>query len=199
MEVYGIQGISHHSQGYIIINNYPVKTVKVFGRVLSLFYRDDANHYILNIDDCSGEKLNILVKVPEIIVFDSILEDMYVEVVGTISIHFDFPRQLVAVSFAVVGGKGDLGTEITCMSEILKVRQFLRVPWVYTPELRPSEDRNAPPVFHEADTRRRHEKLRLRLHTPDSQTALDVVSDTFSLDEEEIVVAGRTETVIVLD
>lgn len=165
LEVYGVPGIAHHTQGYVLVNNHPLRTLKVYGRVLSfsLHCRPRADFYLVTIDDCSADCLSIVVKVPVLKVKTGIKENVYVQVVGIVSFVHHLDRQLSADRFTVMGNAADLSLEIACLKEILAVRDMLACQWRYTPCVE-SGSRSAappPPLFSQRRRRLHAEKARL--------------------------------------
>lgn len=161
LQVYGVQGLEKHNQGYVIVNNYPIKDVKVAGRLVSYAFKSfdqggvksRNNFFLLNIDDCSGEKLCICVKLPESRAWFSLRdlnESSIVEATGNVHYTQDYEKQLNGSAARIVGSSYDLEAEIHWWSRVVQTRRYLQSPWKYTP---PGSTRLAPksPVIHDDD------------------------------------------------
>lgn len=204
LEVYGVQGLGKHSEGYILVNNYPVKTIKITGRLLSYVYknfdhgnyRNPYNFYLLNLDDCSGDRLSMHVKIlqSDLQCSMSAIQEGYIfEVTGSLAFAQDYERQLVGVSASVIGHYTDLELEIKCWSRILRSRKELQKPWKYRPTtgFRSSSVPHEP-KFSRNDYLRRKGKSELVLETPSEPARLPVATDSFEIypqrhDDDEVI------------
>ncbi|PIS48992.1 hypothetical protein CJI97_005153 [Candidozyma auris] len=191
LQVYGVQGLEEHTKGSILINNYPVRCVKIFGRVLSYAYknydtggdRNPNNFYLLTVDDCSGDVSHITVKIPEHCVYEHFEEDALVQVVGRASFVQDYSRQIVGDSLTVLSLGPDLAIEIEFWKQILSTRRLLKHSWKYNPEYVVSKGAVSEPRFSKKDYLHRLEKQKLRLSDAASQITQQFhVSDSFSED-----------------
>lgn len=139
-DVYGARGFSFERVGFWILNNHPIKGVKIMGRIVGYkeFDRDGRRFIILSIDDTSGKNLILDVKVQP----DSIkraglvLDHAFGKIVRASGILSAYKKlmQLNAYSFECVGDRSDTHVEIKYWGDCLRYkRQFLSRPWVYTP------------------------------------------------------------------
>lgn len=154
LQVYGVTGVAEHNQGFVMVNNYPVKEVKIAGRLLSYAYnsydqgnvKNPKNFYLLNIDDCSGESLLIRVKVlasKTSFLLRELREDMLVEVTGTVQYVQDFGKQVKGQTARIIGVSSDLDVEIAWWSHILETRRHLLNPWRYIHSKRPGDSKES--------------------------------------------------------
>lgn len=189
LEVYGVQGLEEHAKGCVLVNNFPVRTVKVFGRVMSYIHKNydsgwsnnPNNFYVMTLDDCSGEVSHINVKIPESCVYEQFEEDSIVQVVGHVLFFQDYLRQIVGDKLDVLSLGPDLSIEIDCWREILTARRHLRHPWTYKPETVLSTGSSREPKFSKKDYLRRLEKQNLRISDPSSQAPQTFhVTDSFN-------------------
>lgn len=144
LEIYGVSALEEHSKGYIIINNYPVSTVQIFGRILWYTYKNfdrgtqknPFNFFLLQLDDCSGENLSICVKIFEsklLYSLASITENLLVEVTGTVSHIWDYEKQVIGTSLRILGQHDEIEVEMQCWRRILTTRKLLCHPWKCVP------------------------------------------------------------------
>lgn len=189
LEVYGVQGLEEHRKGSVLINNYPVRIVKVFGRVLSYVHKNydvggvanPNNFFLITVDDCSGDLSHINAKIPESCVFDSFSEDSYVQIVGHVLFVKDYLRQIIGHNLTVLSRGPDLAIEIECLRQVLAARKCLQQPWRYTPEWVPLKGCPSEPRFSKKDYLVRLEKLRLEFSDPASQAPhVFHLSDSFT-------------------
>lgn len=142
LQVYGVTGVAEHKQGFVMVNNYPIKELKIAGRLLSYAYnsydqgmvKSPNNFYMLNIDDCSGDSLLIRVKILESKALFSphdVREDLLVEVTGTVQYVYEFGKQVKGTSAKIIGVSTDLDVEIAWWSQVLEARRHLLHPWKY--------------------------------------------------------------------
>lgn len=176
LEVYGVLALEKHNQGYILINNYPVSTVQIFGRVMWYSYKNfdrgpqknPYNFVLFLLDDCSGENLSILVKISESqlrIPLRHFTEDLLVEITGTVSHVLDYEKQVIGKSLQVLGNYDDTEVEMQCWRRILTTRELLRHQWKCVP--------NRPIVIDSDDLmelERADYERELRSGPPDSPT-----------------------------
>lgn len=141
IRTYGALGYELSSQNFFMIGNHPIQRVKIFGKVLSTHYNDEKEYYIIRIDDSSGRKLIIDVKVNLGIYLQCFLPDKLVY--GTIIsiqgllIEYGFQRikQFLANYISVEGQSGDLLVELEFWQRILNDRKLLQTAWVYEREI----------------------------------------------------------------
>lgn len=142
LQVYGVQGLEKHNEGYVMVNNYPVKVVRVAGRLLSYSFKSfdegrmksNNNFYLLHVDDCSGDNLMMCVKILESRVSFS-LRDLHegclMEATGSVHYVQDYEKQLLGLSAKIIGESTDLEIEIGWWSQVLETRKHLQIPWRY--------------------------------------------------------------------
>lgn len=158
LQVYGVTGIAEYNQGYVIVNNYPIKELKIAGRLLSYAYnsydvgniKSPNNFYLLNLDDCSGDSLLMRVKILESKTTFSLRdldEDLLVEVTGTVQYVHDFGKQVKGASARIIGSSTDLDVEIAWWSQVLHTRRYLKHPWRYHHPRREGNLGNEPEIL----------------------------------------------------
>lgn len=175
LEVYGVQGLEKHSQGYIMLNNYPIKSVLITGRLLSYTYknfdqgsyRNPNNFFLFTLDDCSGDSLSICVKVLQADLsyrVSEIREGLILEVTGTVAYIQDYERQIIGKTVEILGNHHHFHIEMDCWSRVLETRQLLMKPWKYTPD-EPAKCTgvNREPQFLRRDYDQRMQKTSLNL------------------------------------
>lgn len=202
LEVYGVQGLDEHAKGCVLVNNYPIKTVKIFGRVLSLVHKNydmngrtnPNNFYIITVDDCSGDVSHINVKIPENCIFELFNEDSLVEIVGHVLFFQDYLRQMIGERLIVLSIGPDLSVEIECWKLILATRRHLKHPWQYKPDVvQRTEPRE--PKFSKRDYLHRLEKQNLQIVDPESQVPQVLsVSDSFNMELIEVTDSDMHES-----
>lgn len=140
LQVYGIQGLDKHNQGYVMVHNYPVKVVKIAGRVLSYAFKSfdegdvkrDYNFFLVDLDDCSGDRLLICVRIMERDLpfpAKNVREGLLLEVIGSVYYFQDYDRQILALSVRIIGSSTELDVEIEWWAHVLETRRLLQVPW----------------------------------------------------------------------
>lgn len=169
IEIYGVQGLELHNNGYILINNYPVKDAKIMGRVLAckavLVLKgtpSSKDFLILELDDFLGDDLAISVRVPSLLdlLLASIQLGQLVEVTGTVIYRQDYRKLLLAHKLRIVGHWRDFGRELEWWATVLSIRRFLVEPWTYFPDHDPRKE--APvPRFEPKALRAQREKARV--------------------------------------
>lgn len=130
------------SNNLLIINNHPIKKVKIIGRIIAesihIIGRTRKEFVLITLDDFSSSfSLQINVKVSKIL-YDEIGGDSKIlygrltEVCGLIEEFYDF-KEIYAESFSVFNDLENLKTEIEKWGEILKYRsKILTKPWVFS-------------------------------------------------------------------
>lgn len=203
LEVYGVQGLEEHAKGCVLVNNFPIKTIKVFGRVLSYVFKNydtngrtnPNNFYIITIDDCSGDVSHINIKILASCIYELFNENSLVEIVGHVLFFQDYLRQIVGERLGVLSPGPDLAVEIDFWKQILNTRKHLRHPWTYKPVPAPAEQRESgEPKFSKRDYLHRLEKKQLRIADPASQApqAFSVL-DSFSREVIEVSDSDSTQ------
>lgn len=203
LEVYGVQGLEEHAKGCVLVNNFPIKTIKVFGRVLSYVFKNydtngrtnPNNFYIITIDDCSGDVSHINIKILASCIYELFNENSLVEIVGHVLFFQDYLRQIVGERLGVLSPGPDLAIEIDFWKQILNTRKHLRHPWTYKPVPAPAEQRESgEPKFSKRDYLHRLEKKQLRIADPASQApqAFSVL-DSFSREVIEVSDSDSTQ------
>lgn len=208
MQIYGIQGLDQHKQGYVMMNNYPVKVIKIMGRVMSYSFKlfDEGgvksrnNFLLINLDDCSGDKLLICAKVMERdahFPIRDMREDILIEAIGNVHHLDNYMRQFQCLSARIVGRSSDLAVEIKWWSSTLETRKLLQSPWKYMEiekkkeKQRNEEDRNSnlheisaqnQCVLTRAEHSRRLQKKKLQLNTGGAQILQEYpIGDSFTI------------------
>ncbi|ODV81151.1 uncharacterized protein CANTADRAFT_5117 [Suhomyces tanzawaensis NRRL Y-17324] len=131
----------------VMINNHPIKTVRVFGRVISkreIFAFDNTTKdllFMLELDDCSGIDLKITIKVRAAglayprLDYNSV-DDKILEVVGT-TLMYKNQHEITAQALRCLENTTKttyLDLEITQWKERLDYRdRVLKRPWVVQP------------------------------------------------------------------
>lgn len=145
LEIYGVSAVEEHNKGYIMVNNYPVTTVQIFGRILWYSYKNfdygqqksSYNFLLIKLDDCSGENSSICVKLSESLLrtpLADITENLLVEVTGTVSHTFDYEKQVQGTSLRVLGGHTNIDLEMQCWRRLLSARKLLAQQWKCLPD-----------------------------------------------------------------
>lgn len=147
LEVYGSKGFDKYINNFIIINNYPIKKVKITGKVIGEKFKDYSNlgernskNYVrITVDDFSSDKmLTIDVKVQEALYLSAglVFNSSYgkiVEMVGVVN-DLSSERELLAENISIVGDNDELDVEIISWKEKLEFRKsILSNPWIYEP------------------------------------------------------------------
>ncbi|CAH6719992.1 hypothetical protein CLIB1444_03S02014 [[Candida] jaroonii] len=145
-EIYGSKCQTMSREGWFMINNHPLKKVKVRGTVKSLMVKEfddiSKNFVVLNIDDSSGIASNIGVKVDAKLWFPQLLEceGRTVEVTG--EVYWYYRKEIVCDTLMLL--QTDLEGEIRHWKECFETRDKLRIPWTYKP---PTNKVNLIPPF----------------------------------------------------
>lgn len=202
LEIYGVQGLEKHSKGYVMVNNYPVKTFRVMGRLVHYMFKEyecrgfgpnPNNFFLLYLDDSSGDSLLMCVRILRRFVSFSpkdLRNDLLIEVVGTAAFVHHYQKRIEGESAYIVGSHTNFETELQWWKTVLETRKLLAHPWVYSPEgSGSSHETNIGPRFSRKDlaTRKRKELLVL---SSDTDVSSDVyqVSDTLDMRNDVIVV-----------
>lgn len=133
LEIYGVPGIKMHTEGYIMVKNYPVQLLKVRGRLLlytQISYPGKPSFYILKLDDYLGYRLSITVKAKCTLFVQELREGVIMEVIGKIKY---LPRyiQIDADTAQVKGHFSQFELELEWWKIVFSARKFLEVPWNY--------------------------------------------------------------------
>lgn len=208
-----------------MVGNYPVKTIKVMGRVLHYVHKcfdrggmvNPYNFYLLYLDDSSGEGLTMCVKIDQSRVsftHRQLRNDLLVEVVGTVSFVQDYKRQISGESATIVSKFDDFEAELDWWNTVLEARRLLQRPWKYVPDQRPAEAHStAEPIFSRKDLANRLAKQNLTLSSlpPEESPKIGFSSfsryherDVIDLDQEENssdneIESGNEATVLDLE
>lgn len=144
MSIYGSSGFEKYQEGYLMLSNFPIKDVKIGGKIVGETYKDfdpagrinPKNYVLLEIDDFSGTNLTVIVKVREAAYLASGLQfgesyGKYITAIGQVA---DIQRRktLVASDFDVIF-HADFGTEVEWWNQAFMYRlQILLEPWTLT-------------------------------------------------------------------
>lgn len=200
--IYGVLGIRHHTSGVIMINNHPIKTIELVGRIISINYREFdskygpnvAKFYILMIDDCSDTKrLMMAVKINDLdfenagLTMDSCHEDI-IKVTGTVTQGVDRDLELRCLEVSKIGTKHDLDVEVREWTTRLEFRsRYLQAPWVYEPPVSTANyNYVAPPSFQVSIPVNQHRRNRNRANLTISES-----QPLPTLDREDSIVLAR--------
>lgn len=152
IELYGSRGFEKYMNNFILINNYPIRKIKVTGKIIGETFKDygegkernSKNHVLITLDDFSGAgNLTIVVRVKESMYLSSgfVFNNSYgkiIEVVGVVN-ELTSRREILTDYVGIVGNNEDLDKEIQNWKETLEIRNsLLRKPWIYEP---PKSDR----------------------------------------------------------
>lgn len=143
MSVYGSAGFSRYLEGYVMLNNYPLKEVKVCGKIIGETYKDFdmagrtnlKNYIMVEIDDCSGNNLTALVKVREALYLLLGLRfgenyGCFIAVCGLVS-EYQKRAMVNANSVQMLSRQNNLDVEFNWWNQTLQYRQkVLLEPWV---------------------------------------------------------------------
>lgn len=147
LEVYGSKGFEKYMNNFIMINNYPVKKVKITGKVIGETYKDYSewgernpkNYVLVAVDDFSSDRMLIIeVKVKEALYLSAglVFNRSYgkiVEAVGIVN-ELSNKRELLVDYISIIGSNDELDLEIESWKEKLEFRNaVLCSPWIYEP------------------------------------------------------------------
>ncbi|KAK6461155.1 telomere regulation protein Stn1-domain-containing protein [Scheffersomyces coipomensis] len=170
-----------YARDAILINNHPVRRVKLFGKVVGERYRDFGfgnrnNHIMVTIDDSSSSsRSQIPVKIDEskYIAKGFSFGNNYgklIEICGVCTFRFG-EREIRSDFVNVLGNEYDIHIEIDRWNERLEFRRdVLSIPWVYTPPNRAiiEGDNFTDEVrFEKVESLRRFHRENLRLSSSD--------------------------------
>lgn len=134
LQIYGVDGIRPHTEGIVMVHNYPVQLVKIRGRML-LFtqhsYPNAGPFHLLALEDYLGAHLCITVKALSSIVPKFLPDDACLEVVGKVSFQAH-RKQFLAQFMRLVGRFLQFDLELEWWETVFAARKFLDVPWRYT-------------------------------------------------------------------
>lgn len=145
LEVYGSKGFEKYMNNFIMINNYPVKRVKITGKVIGESYKDYSewgernpkNYVLVALDDFSSDRMLIIeVKVKEALYLSAglVFNGSYgkiIEAVGVVN-ELSNKRELLADYISIIGSNDELDLEIESWKEKLEFRNsILCRPWIY--------------------------------------------------------------------
>ncbi|CUM65759.1 uncharacterized protein PRCAT00003407001 [Priceomyces carsonii] len=195
-EIYGLQGSTY--ENLLIINNYPIRSFKIYGKVIGELYKNfdeggkqnPKNYIKITVDDFSSAiHSTVTVNVLESLYLTSGLtfNDSYgkiIEVRGYIT-NIHASRYIICEFLNVIGENDDLDIEIGCWRNILKFRnEKLISPWVYIPSFVPSPQPLPTSILSKADQKLKSLRQSLQL------TSFAVDQSIF-LPEDSLIVAGN--------
>lgn len=141
---YGI--FDNNYKDIMLVNNYPIRKIKIFGKITGEIYRDfdpcgktnPRNFILITLDDFSdSQHSTIKVKVFESVYLQSglLFNTSYgriLEVCGTIN-EYNNTREVHADFITLIGGQKDIHVEISMWQEILEYRSKVLIkPWIYS-------------------------------------------------------------------
>lgn len=145
LEVYGSKGFEKYMNNFIMINNYPVRKVKITGKVVGETYKDYSewgernpkNYVLVALDDFTSDRMLIIeVKVKEALYLSAglVFNGSYgkiIEAVGVVN-ELSNKRELLADYISIIGSNDELDLEIESWKERLEFRNsILCRPWIY--------------------------------------------------------------------
>ncbi|KAK6198651.1 telomere regulation protein Stn1-domain-containing protein [Scheffersomyces amazonensis] len=130
-------------RGVLIINNHPVRRVRIVGRIVGEVYKDygmahKSNYVLITVDDSSSTSSQIPVKVPESKYISKGLKyghnyGRLVEACGICLVAYG-GREIKCDYLNILGGDNDFHLEIANWKTTLDYRQsVLSIPWEYEP------------------------------------------------------------------
>lgn len=137
-KIYGPWG--YYNRNVLIINNHPIKKIKVFGRIIGEIYREieSGNDFVIvTIDDSSGLSMKVKMLEAKYTGIGLSWGNNYGKIIECTGIlqatHYQGSRVLLPDFVEVVGTKYDFGVELKCWEARLESREILAQPWVFTP------------------------------------------------------------------
>ncbi|KAH3666703.1 hypothetical protein WICMUC_005520 [Wickerhamomyces mucosus] len=133
LEIYGIDGAILNKSGIILINNHPIRKVKLVGLVLDYRIKTIRNeeYYILDIDDSSGVMINAKIKSKELI---SGFEGKYIEIVGIPNKIFD-RFEITILNYRLNDEFYKQINQFKFWSICFKFRKLLQIPWLQSEQI----------------------------------------------------------------
>jgi hypothetical protein len=172
-EIYG--PIDGHLRYLILVNNYPVSKLSVFGKIVcekyfnfdvSLQEPNPRNFFWLSIDDFSGKKLLLDIKVSEEVFREGGLsiDGSYGKLVNIVC-YVERATNKIRVfgeKIHTLGDQHDLHVELEYWQKALSYRNtVLKVPWVYTPP--PTTEQDVVSRLSSTDSRRKQQRNKLKI------------------------------------
>lgn len=136
LKIYGISGVRALHDGVIMINNHPLKKVRLVGRIIEYYIREfnSKEIYFLQLDDSTGSEILIKLQKSKLLEYGIDINDMgnyLISVVGVCKLY-NSNLELNCESIEILDdGKTDrfLVEQLNFWREALKVRQQLKEPW----------------------------------------------------------------------
>lgn len=159
LKIYGINGLRSLNEKVILINNHPIRKIKLVGRITECFIKEikSEEFYFLTLDDSSGP--DIVLKVSRASLLGAGLQPSnfvfkLIEITGYCSnfngkleVHPDFIQ-------ALPNNDKYIEHEVQFWKEALEMRDILKTPWFQTPQI--NEDEQVKIKF---DSKTNREKL----------------------------------------
>lgn len=139
--IYGAWG--YYNRNTIIVNNHPVKKIKIFGKIIGEIYRQvEATNYdyvILTLDDNSGSTVKVKVLESKYTFLGLSWGNNYGKIIECSGIlqgtKFQGSKVLLPDFIEIIGKKYDFDIELKCWNSRIQTRLKLQIPWEISPAL----------------------------------------------------------------
>ncbi|CAI5758077.1 unnamed protein product [Candida verbasci] len=154
----------------IMVNNWPIKKVQVFGRIIEETIMSEKSLVLIKIDDSSDDNSCITLRL-KIDLFLSIGLNMYDNYGKIISVEGKISRiksnvQILVDEIKILRHRDTLSIEIDCWRERLDYRnEILSKPWVFSPQSKEVQVVYTP-KFSPREIKRQEEKNKLKVVNP---------------------------------
>ena len=137
-DIYGALMVDDRPDRIIMVKNYPVNKVHIGGKLLSANWRSERGFFMLRVDDTSGKKLVIDVKISELAYFDAggKIEPDFGCVVSLRG-YASIPRRgvlFIAATMELHSSGPDLMADVSPWRLTLRDRLVLHPQWMYSPK-----------------------------------------------------------------
>ncbi|KAH3685048.1 hypothetical protein WICPIJ_003985 [Wickerhamomyces pijperi] len=186
--IYGHDSVRLERKGVIMINNHPLRRVRVLGCVIDYHERtlNDIAYYIFTLDDYTG--VTITGKIPTNEIYTCDFRDMFVMVIGCVKCRsYGRDKEMDIEKFRIVPVREYHGELFQFWKDTFKFKKILNTPWYQSPQINSN-----PIVVHNArqlEMKRRQQMENVQLfenHEDGSEEFLIVDSQVYTKDSKAV-------------
>ncbi|KAI5959086.1 uncharacterized protein KGF55_005577 [Candida pseudojiufengensis] len=184
----------------IMINNWPISKVEIFGRIVGEIYQPEKGFAKLNIDDCSGKKSIFVLNIPYNCIIESNIKTLQENYGKLVIINGFFHNNKLIVENLRLESD-DTQLEFKLWSERVEFREsVLKVPWIFKPGEKINEQKEIVYGFSQRELARKEERKRLSL-TSDDITMTSGIEDSLVVLENKMVIdlTDEPEVIEIID
>lgn len=146
LDIYGYRGMAAQNDRVVLINNHPVRKIRIVGRITEYFIKEirKDDYYFLTVDDSSGNDLSVMLsysKMLEIGLEPSKCYYTLIELTGFVK-TFNGRKEFHPDFIQILNNTETyLDDEVQFWKDALRMHDILKIPWYQTSQINDNEQR----------------------------------------------------------